>query len=326
MSISSLATYANQSPNCNARKNSTYNPDGKVKKITLHHVAGVSTAKSVVDYMAIEANQKSANYAIGNDGGIACGLDEDKRAWTSNSRTNDYLAVTVELSNSSTGDQWPISDVVLNLAIKLCVDVCKRWEISSLTYTGKSDGTLTTHDMFYNTVCPGPYLKSKLSYICEQVNKELDSTGSIDETLYRVQVGAYQHKENADAIESKLKAKGYDTYMVIADYLFKVQTGAYSKKENADAMAAKLKASGFDTYITTKSGTAVSSGTTSANAIVVGSKVKVASGAKTYDGASLANFVYNTTYDVIQMEGNRVVIGLGKAVTAAINMADLIKV
>ena len=43
--------------------------------------------------------------------------------------------------------------------------------------------------------------------------------------------------------------------------LYKVQVGAYSKKSNADAMTAKLKASGFDTYITTKSGTAVSAET-----------------------------------------------------------------
>lgn len=42
--------------------------------------------------------------------------------------------------------------------------------------------------------------------------------------------------------------------------LYKVQVGAYSKKSNADAMAAKLKTSGFDTYIT-KSGTAASAET-----------------------------------------------------------------
>ena len=48
------------------------------------------------------------------------------------------------------------------------------------------------------------------------------------------------------------------TYMVKVDNLYKIQVGAFSKKANADAMAAKLKAAGFDTYITTKSGTAVS--------------------------------------------------------------------
>lgn len=76
--------------------------------------------------------------------------------------------------------------------------------------------------------------------------------------LYRVQVGAFSKKTNADAMLKMLKAAGFDTYMVQVDGLYKVQVGAYSKKSNADAMAAKLKASGFDTYITTKSGTAAS--------------------------------------------------------------------
>jgi len=56
---------------------------------------------------------------------------------------------------------------------------------------------------------------------------------------------------------AKVKAAGFDTYMVKVDNLYKIQVGAFSKKENAEAMAAKLKAAGFDTYITTKSGIAV---------------------------------------------------------------------
>lgn len=55
-----------------------------------------------------------------------------------------------------------------------------------------------------------------------------------------------------------------------------------------------------------------------------GSKVKVRSGAKTYTGGSLASFVYNNTYTVMQIDGDRVVIGMNGAVTAAVKMSDLI--
>lgn len=54
-----------------------------------------------------------------------------------------------------------------------------------------------------------------------------------------------------------------------------------------------------------------------------GSKVRVNSGAKTYTGGGLASFVYTTVYEVIQISGDRVVIGIGTAVTAAMNMKDL---
>lgn len=60
-----------------------------------------------------------------------------------------------------------------------------------------------------------------------------------------------------------------------------------------------------------------------APAIVKGSKVKVAKGAKTYTGGSLASFVYSTVYNVMQIDGDRVVIGLGGTVTAAVNIKDL---
>lgn len=54
-----------------------------------------------------------------------------------------------------------------------------------------------------------------------------------------------------------------------------------------------------------------------------GSKVKVNKGAKSYDGKSLASFVYDNVYDVIQLSGDRAVIGIGKTVTTAINIEDI---
>ena len=58
-------------------------------------------------------------------------------------------------------------------------------------------------------------------------------------------------------------------------------------------------------------------------AITAGAKVKVNKGAKTYTGGSLASFVYNNTYTVMQMDGDRAVIGQNGVVTAAINKKDL---
>ena len=54
-----------------------------------------------------------------------------------------------------------------------------------------------------------------------------------------------------------------------------------------------------------------------------GSRVRVNSGAKTYTGGGLASFVYNNVYDVIQINGDRAVIGLNGVATAAMNVKDL---
>lgn len=75
--------------------------------------------------------------------------------------------------------------------------------------------------------------------------------------LYRVQTGAYALKKNADAQLKKVKAAGFNTYMVKSGLLYKIQIGAYSKRKNAEAMLAKVKKAGFSAYITTKSGKGV---------------------------------------------------------------------
>ena len=60
-------------------------------------------------------------------------------------------------------------------------------------------------------------------------------------------------------------------------------------------------------------------------AIKPGDKVKVKSGAKDYDGKKLIASVYKTVYDVQQVKGDRIVIGLKGVVTAAMKASDLIK-
>lgn len=58
--------------------------------------------------------------------------------------------------------------------------------------------------------------------------------------------------------------------------------------------------------------------------IKVGDTVRVRPGAKTYDGSTtLADFVYRQEYTVLELSGDRAVIGRGKTVTAALRLADL---
>lgn len=60
--------------------------------------------------------------------------------------------------------------------------------------------------------------------------------------------------------------------------------------------------------------------------ITIGSKVMIKAGAKDYSGKSLASFVYSTTYTVLELSGDRAVVGINGQVTAAMHTSDLIKV
>lgn len=145
----------------------------KISKITIHHAAGPKqTAEQVAKYLA-KKDGGSANYCIGWQGDIVLSVPEEYRAWTSSNRNNDAIAVTIEVANEKGAPNWEISDISMSRLIDLCVDICRRNNMPGLTWTGKSDGTLTTHDMFAATACPGPYLKSKMPWIAQEVTRRV---------------------------------------------------------------------------------------------------------------------------------------------------------
>lgn len=73
---------------------------------------------------------------------------------------------------------------------------------------------------------------------------ESGSTG-----MYKVQVGAFSEKKNAEDTVKKLKAKGFDGYAYQSGKLYKVQAGAFQDEGNAEALSSKLVSAGFECYV-----------------------------------------------------------------------------
>lgn len=141
-------------------------------------MAGNLTIESCGNIFASTSTGASTNYGIGSDGRVGMYVEEKDRSWASSSSANDNQAVTIEVANSSVGGDWPVSDTAYAKLIDLCVDICQRNGISSLTWTGDSNGTLTCHYMFASTECPGPYLKSRMPDIAATVNQRLGGGSS----------------------------------------------------------------------------------------------------------------------------------------------------
>lgn len=168
MSNSNLVQYTQFSPNKSSRNGE------KIDKITVHHMAGILSVETCGGIFASPARQASSNYGIGMDARVALYVDESERAWTSSNAANDRRAVTIEVSNSSVGGNWPVSEACWNKLVDLCVDICQRNGIPQLNYTGDPNGNLTNHDMFAATTCCGPYLKSRMFDLASQVNARLN--------------------------------------------------------------------------------------------------------------------------------------------------------
>ena len=164
MAVSPLATesypaYAGNYSGPEARKNIT--------AITIHHMAGVLSAKNCGAIFQRPGRNGSSHYGIGVDGEIAWYVDENCVAWTNSNWPSNQCSVTIENSNSSTGGDWPVSDATLSSLIKLVADIAKRNGLGKLV-VGKN---LTKHNDFAPTNCPGPYLEARMQYIADEANK-----------------------------------------------------------------------------------------------------------------------------------------------------------
>ncbi|MDL2294226.1 N-acetylmuramoyl-L-alanine amidase [Ruminococcaceae bacterium OttesenSCG-928-D13] len=167
MSNSTLASYVRLSPNRNSPRKSG------ITVLTPHHQAGNLTAEQIGAIMANSARQMSAHYAIESSGRISRHLDEGDRSWCSSSPDNDHRAITIEVANDGGAPDWHVSDKALNALLELSVDICRRNGMKKVAYTGTTAGGITRHNMFAATLCPGPYLQSKLPWLEAEVNKRL---------------------------------------------------------------------------------------------------------------------------------------------------------
>ena len=340
MSNSALVSYTKLSPNYSARTQ-------KIDTITIHHMAGNLSVETCGSVFATSERQASSNYGVGTDGRIGLYVEEKHRSWCSGGqktvngitgRDNDFRAVTIEVANDGGAPDWHVSDKALESTIALCVDICQRNGIPKLNYTGSVDGNLTMHKWFSYTDCPGKYLESKFLYIAEEVNRRLSAaqkenpttntpkeetavSGGSGGVLYRVQVGAYSNKANAERQLAKIKAAGFaDAFIAVVDgTLYRVQIGAYSVKANADTQLAKVKEKGFTGFVTPLSGKIIEN----VNGITAGSVVMVKGGAKDYNGGDLASFVYERKHMVKEISGNRAVIVYNGIVVAAVHVGNL---
>lgn len=279
-SNSPLVAYTKLSPNHSGERTHS------IDRITPHCVVGQLSAESICGCFTSKDRQASCNYGIGTDGRVSLCVEEKNRSWCSSSGSNDQRAITIECASDKTAP-YAMNGKVYASLINLCVDICKRNGKKKLLWFGDKDKTLayepkademviTVHRWFANKSCPGDWLYNRLGDLAAQVTKRLSGAteeAPTSDVLYRVQTGAYSVKANADAQLAKVKAAGFDTYMVKVDGLYKVQVGAYKNKANAEAQMAKLKAAGFDAFITTKSGTAATATPTKKSAAEIAKEI-----------------------------------------------------
>lgn len=304
---SSLATLTMLSPNYTSGRN------GKtISRFTPHCVVGQATAKRIGEIFQNRDRDASCTYGIGLDGTIILIVEEKNRSWcTGGDKTvsgmtgskQDYEAITVEVA-SDNYHPYAFTSAAYESLVKLCVDCCKRNGKTKTVWKGTAEATeayaknglkademlLTVHRWYASKACPGDWMFSRMQAFSDEVNRRLGAEPSGD-TLYRVQIGAYRVKANAERQLQKAKDAGF-----------------------SDAFIVEVKKDPTPTP------------EPQPDPIKVGDEVWVKEGAYTYNGnVKLADFVYHRPHDVMEISGDRVVITYGGVVVAAVKMTDLYK-
>ncbi|MCY7891698.1 N-acetylmuramoyl-L-alanine amidase [Bacillus vallismortis] len=114
---------------------------------------------------------------------------------------------------------------------------------------------LLTENGFIDTVADANKLKTNsfIQSLARGHANGLEQAFSLKKTsgsgLYKVQIGAFKVKANADSLANRAEAKGFDTIVLLKNGFYKVQIGAFSSKANADDLAARANSAGFDAIV-----------------------------------------------------------------------------
>ena len=202
-----------------------------IDRLTIHCVVGQLPAVQVAK-MFTPQRKASANYIIGKDGEIVRNVPEEYRAWTSGTGSskgsNDMRAITIEVA-SDTSKPYAFNNKAYASLVELSKDICKRYgkklvyipdKNKALSYVPKSDEMLITfHRWFQAVECPGDWFVGRAADFVKEVNGTSGDTtgqnGTTGDKLYRVQVGAFRSRENAERFLNEVKSKGFtDSFIV----------------------------------------------------------------------------------------------------------------
>ena len=258
-----------------------------VKGLMLHSVGCPQPKASVFVNSFNKSDAQVCVHAFvdGNTGDVYQTLPWNHRGWHGGGSSNN-THIGVEMCEPAcikytSGSAFTCSDLstaravaqrTYDTAVQLFAHLCNEYGLNPLAdgviishKEGNSRGLASNHadpEHLWNGLGMGYTMDTFRKAVKAAIGTDfttVDTTPTqTEKVIYRVQTGAFSNKDNADAQLQKVKAAGFDTYLVKVGGLYKIQTGAYSVKANAEKQLAAVKKAGFDAFITTNTTTAKS--------------------------------------------------------------------
>lgn len=169
------------------------------KGIAIHNTANDASAKNEITYMQSNNEEVSYHIAIDDIESIQ-GIPFDRNAWAcgdggSGQGNRNYISIEICYSKSG-GARFTKAE---ERAVKEVAMLCKQFNFTI--------DNIKPHRDFSGKNCPH---RTDIVAFKKKVKQELDKLNQTTK-YYRVQVGAYSNKANAEKVAKELNSKGYST-------------------------------------------------------------------------------------------------------------------
>ena len=168
-------------------------------RIVVHNTANDASARNEIAYMISNNQEVSFHYAV-DDKEVVQGLPENRNGWHSGDGENgvgNRQGIAIEICYSkSGGDRFTKAE---QNAVNLIVDILKRY--------GWGVDRVTKHQDYSGKYCPHRTIDNGWDRFIKMIEAKMNNK------LYRVQVGAFANRANAEKLCNELKAKGYSAFI-----------------------------------------------------------------------------------------------------------------
>lgn len=181
--------------------------------ITIHNTANDAPAENEIAYMLRRDDEVSFHFAVDENHAVQ-GLLLNRNGWHASDAgtgTGNRKTIAIEIARSTHADEKLFNKAEENAAI-LCAQLCKEYG-----WNPKKD--IYTH-MYWapeKKYCPHKTLDKGWERFLNMVASFMEEPEPEKTTLYRVQVGAYKQRENAEKMLKQLKEAGFNGFIYTAE-------------------------------------------------------------------------------------------------------------
>lgn len=168
-------------------------------RIVVHNTANDASARNEISYMISNDQEVSFHYAV-DDKEAVQGIPENRNAWhcgdgATGKGNREGIAIEICYSKNG-GSRFTKAE---QNAAQLIADILKRY--------GWGVGAVTKHQDYNGKYCPHRTLDQGWDRFIKMIEAKMSNK------LYKVQVGAFANRSNADRLCNELKAKGYSAFV-----------------------------------------------------------------------------------------------------------------